>query len=146
MTTLLSPFVCLGLLKCSATWLRNLNPRAQHVHRELHFVLEQRTRTWCQSSKLQESAIKCKPFCGPDPATGWTILHEHQSAKSVLLKCGQSKSVFEEYKICVHACCWERSSMFRKLTISCSYALRVEEGCRILKEICKKCFFIISGW
>lgn len=46
MTALLSPFVCLGLLKCSATGLSNLNPRAHHAHGELCCLLEQRTRTW----------------------------------------------------------------------------------------------------
>lgn len=47
MTALLNPFVCFGLLKCSATWLRNLSPRAQHVHgEELCCLLEQSTRTW----------------------------------------------------------------------------------------------------
>lgn len=44
LTALLSPFVCLGLLKCSV--FRNLKPRAHHVRGELCCLLEQSTRMW----------------------------------------------------------------------------------------------------
>lgn len=149
MTELLSPFVYLGLLKCSATWLRNLNPRAQHIHGELHCPFEQSTRTWWSEQQVAGECHKMWTTLWTRPShrlpVGPSWPHQHQSAKSALLKGGQRKAVFEECNIRVHAWCWESSSMFRKLTKSCSSGLPVE-GCRILKEIRKKCFLIMSGW
>lgn len=54
-----------------------------------------------QSSRLQDSAIKREPLCGPEPATGYHPASPTPE-QSALLKSGQSKSVFEECKIHVH--------------------------------------------